>query len=208
MHFRTHLAVAAAAGLAIYPHSPRRAALVAIGGVLIDVDHLILYAMRSGDWSLAGALRYDRRRHRPPRPGDTQPRYGSLRSVIHRAWLTLPLAWLLALAWPSLRPLAAGVTIHLALDLHLPHYDRRAWRRAEGRCERCNLPGLELEVYYRVAPHRGGDRWSLENRAVWCPACAREAYRAARSARRAGAESTELTKGTKNSGLFSLSSPC
>lgn len=177
MQFRSHLAIAAAVGLAVYPRSLRRVALTILGGVLIDFDHFFLYALRSGDWSLAGALRYDRRRHMRIRPGDTRPRYGSLRSVVHRPWLSLPVVWLLAWAWPALRPLALGLSVHLALDTHLPHYDRQAWRRAHGRCERCNLPGLELEVYWVVPPHRGGDRFATSNHAVWCAACAREVYR-------------------------------
>ena len=98
MRFRTHLLAAAAVGLVTYPRSPARVALVAAGGVLIDIDHYILYAMRSGDWSLAGALGYEIRRHSAQRQGDTRPRYGSLRSILHRPLLTLPVAWLLGLA--------------------------------------------------------------------------------------------------------------
>ncbi|MDZ4718034.1 MAG: hypothetical protein SH847_06145 [Roseiflexaceae bacterium] len=177
MQFRAHLVAAAAAGLALYPRSLRRAALTALGGVLIDIDHFLLYALRSGDWSLDGALRYDKRRHIRIRPGDTRPRYGSLRSMTHRPWFSLPIMWMLAYAWPGLRPLAIGLTIHLAMDTHLPHYDRQAWKRAGGRCERCNLPGLELEVYWIVLPEHGGDRIATENHAVWCAACAREVYR-------------------------------
>lgn len=177
MQFRAHLAIAAAAGLVLYPRHPRRAILTALGGVLIDIDHLFLYALRSGDWSLHGALRYDKRRHTAIRPGDTRPRYGSLRSIVHRPWLSLPVVWLLAWAWPIVRPLAVGLTIHLALDTHLPHYDRQAWERAAGRCERCNLPDLELEVYWIVPPDRGGDRFATTNHAVWCTVCAREVYR-------------------------------
>jgi hypothetical protein len=114
MHFRSHLAVAAAVGLALYPRHPRRAALTALSGVILDVDHALLYAMRSGDWSIDGALEYERRRHTRIRPGDTRPRYGSLRSIAHQRWLTLPVLWLLALAWPGLRPVATGLTTHLA----------------------------------------------------------------------------------------------
>ena len=177
MHFGAHLAAAAAAGLAIYRHTPRRAALLALGGVIIDIDHFVLYAWRSGDWSLMGALHYDSYRHIGIRAGDTRPRFGSLRSVAHEPRITVPLVTLLALAWPNLRPLALGIALHLALDIHLPHYDWRAWARAAGRCECCNVPGLEREVYYRKSPRRGGDRFSLANRLVWCTTCAREIYR-------------------------------
>jgi hypothetical protein len=182
VQFRSHLIAAATVGALIYRRKPWRALAVAASGVLIDFDHLILYAMRSGDWSIWGALRYDKRRHSRIRPGDTRPRYGSLRSDLHRPWLTLPIIWLLALAWPILRPVAIGLTTHLALDIHLPHYDRRAWQRANRRCERCHLPGLDLEVFYLVPPHRGGKRFDSTNHVVWCAACAREAYRQAQPA--------------------------
>jgi hypothetical protein len=177
MRLRTHLLASTIAGIAIYPRAPRRAALLALAGVAVDLDHFVLYALRSGDWSLPGALRYDRRRSRPIRPGDTRPRYGPLRSVVHRAALTLPLVWLLAHRWPALRPIAAGVTLHLALDLPLLHFDWRVWRRARGHCERCGVGGLEMDIYYVRPPYRGGSRWSAENRAAWCRTCSREVNR-------------------------------
>ncbi|MFO7171108.1 MAG: hypothetical protein DIU80_024025 [Chloroflexota bacterium] len=182
MHFRTHLIASAVAGLALYPRSLRRAALVVLGGVGLDADHYLLYATRSGDWSLAGAIAYDRRRHGRVRPGDTRPRYGSLRSAAHRPLLTLPLIWALSLIWPALRPIAVGLTLHLAMDVSIPHYDRRLWRRAGGRCERCGLANVRLAAYYVLPPHRGGDMWALDNRAIWCSECAREHYTEARRA--------------------------
>jgi hypothetical protein len=116
MRFRTHLLISAAAGAALYPRAPWRASLVALGGVLLDVDHYVLYALRSGDWNPVGALRYNRRRKRRIRPGDTRPHYGSLRSVLHLPPLTLPLMWLLSRRWPASRPFALGVALHLLLD--------------------------------------------------------------------------------------------
>jgi hypothetical protein len=177
MRLRTHLLASALAGIALYPRSPRRATLLALAGVAVDLDHYLLYALRSGDWSPLGALRYDRRRGHPIRAGDTRPRYGSLRSVVHHAALTIPLAWLIAYRRPALRPLAAGVTLHLVMDLSPLRFDWRVWRRAQGHCERCGIGGLDLGVYYIRPPDRGGARWSLENRAAWCQTCAREARR-------------------------------
>lgn len=173
MRLRTHLLASALAGIAIYPRSPRRAALLTLAGGLVDADHYLVYALRSGDWNLIGALRYDRRRSRPIRPGDTRPRYGPLRSIIHRARLILPMAWLLSRRWPALRPIAAGLTLHLALDTYMMlSFDWRVWRRARNRCERCGVGGLDLGVYYVQPPNRGGDRWAVGNRAAWCDECA------------------------------------
>jgi hypothetical protein len=117
------------------------------------------------------------------RRGDTRPRYGSLRSIAHRAELTLPLVWLLALLVPALRPVAAGLTVHLALDLHPPNFDRRLRRRAAGRCERCGLAGVTLGAHYLRMPERGGDRWALDNRVMLCVECAREWFTRSREPR-------------------------
>lgn len=177
MRLRTHLLASALLGIALYPRAPRRALLLTLAGVAVDLDHYALYALRSGDWSLAGALRYDRRRSKPIRPGDTRPRYGALRSIAHRATLTLPLVGLLARRWPALRPAAIGIALHLALDAPLLHLDWRVWRRARGHCERCGVGGLRLGIYYRRKPSRGGARWALDNRVAWCNTCAREVQR-------------------------------
>lgn len=178
MRLRTHLLTSALAGIAIHPRAPHRAALFALGGVLVDIDHYVVYALRSGDWSPLGALRYDRRRRHPIRAGDTRPRYGPLRSIVHSAGLTIPLLWLLSRRWPALRPLAAGIVLHLALDTALPlRLDWRVLRRARGHCERCGVGGLELGVYHVRLPRDGGARWALDNRAAWCETCAREVRR-------------------------------
>jgi hypothetical protein len=174
VRFRTHLLTSAAAGLALYPRSPLRIALVVLGGVAIDMDHFVLYAVRSGDWSVDGALRYDRRRHGRIRRGDTRPRYGTLRSEAHRPLLTLPLVWVLALACPWLRPIAAGLTLHLALDVPFQRYDRGVWERSDGRCERCGLAGVSLDVYFRRSPVGGGSWFRADNRVVLCAQCVRE----------------------------------
>jgi hypothetical protein len=179
MRLRTHILTSALLGGALYKRSPRKIALLLAGGVLLDVDHYLIYGLRSGDWSLRGALRYDRWRSRPITPGDTRRGYGSLRSVAHSARLTIPLVWLLSWRWPALRPLSIGVTLHLALDTSPLRLDWRVWRRAGGRCERCGRQGVRLGVHYVVSPRRGGSRWALENRVVWCYDCALAARGAA-----------------------------
>jgi hypothetical protein len=172
MRLRIHILTSALLGTALYPRTPRRAALVLAGGVLLDLDHYLLYALRSGDWNPLGALRYDRWRNLPIAAGDTRRRHGSLRSVLHTARVTIPLAWLLSRRWPALRPLAFGVTLHLALDTSPLLLDWRVWRRAGGRCERCGRCGLKRSIHYVRSPRRGGSRWALDNRAAWCYDCA------------------------------------
>lgn len=174
MRFRSHLVVSALVGIAVYPRSPWRAALVALSGVIIDIDHFLLYASRSGDANPLGALRYDKRRTRQPRRGDTQPRYGPLRSLAHNAPLTLLLAWSFAHVFPILKPCALGVTIHLAMDTPWPTMlDGRIWLRSGGVCERCGDDRRPRHVYHIIAPHNGGNFWATDNRALWCDQCAK-----------------------------------
>jgi hypothetical protein len=172
MRLRTHILTSALLGVTLYPRRPGKAALLLAGGVLIDADHYVLYALRSGDWSLFGALRYDRWRNQPIAPGDTRRRYGSLRSIFHSVRFTIPLIWLLGWRWPVLRPFAIGVTLHLALDTSPLRLDWRVWRRAGGCCERCGRRGLRLSIYYVTSPRKGGSRWALHNRAAWGDDCA------------------------------------
>ncbi len=174
MRLRAHLISAALLGVTMYPRRPLRALLVLIGGVAIDADHYLLYALRSGSRQPLDALRYDRVRKHPIVRGDTRPRYGSLRSVFHLAHVSLPPLALLALRIPLVRPILAGLTLHLILDFHWPHFDRRAWRRAAGRCERCGVAGLDREVFFIRDPKRGGQPRAIENRLVLCNTCARE----------------------------------
>jgi hypothetical protein len=172
MRLRTHILTSALVGVALYPRAPRKVALLLAGGVLLDADHYLLYALRSGDWNPLSALRYDRWRNQPIAVGDRRRRYGSLRSIFHTARVTLPLVWLLGWRWPGLRPVAIGVTFHLALDISPLRLDWRVWRRAGGRCERCGRVGLKRGVYYVKLPCAGGSRWALQNRAAWCYDCA------------------------------------
>jgi hypothetical protein len=165
MQFKAHLAASAALALAIYPRRPLRAAVLVGAGTLIDLDHLLLYALQTGDWSVSGALRYDRYRHRAPVRGDSRPRYGPLRSLLHEPLLLLPTAWLLAGRHPALLPAAIGLSLHLLLDyLYWPR-DAMLRRRAGGRCSSCErLVGRRLRVRVR---HVGGRR----QLGVVCPQC-------------------------------------
>jgi hypothetical protein len=176
MRLRTHIIASALLGATIYRREPARAALLTLGGVLLDADHYLLYALRSGNWNPLGALRYDQWRHAPREDHDTRPRYGPLRSILHQPWLTLPLIWGLSRRWPALRPVAIGVSLHLALDIPYMQMDWRIWRRAAGRCERCGAHGRKLQIVYLLPPRYGGARWDAANRAAWCRPCVREVY--------------------------------
>ena len=175
MRFRSHLVVSALAGIIAYPRSPRRAALIALSGVIIDIDHFVLYASRSGDADPLSAMRYDKWRKVRPRTGDTRPRYGPLRSIAHHAPLTLPLTWGLTRLFPALMPLTLGITIHLAMDTPLAMLlDGRIWLRSGGVCERCGTRRDPRHVYHIIVPSEGGSFWATANRALWCELCAKQ----------------------------------
>lgn len=165
MRFRTHLITSALLGLALYPRQPDQAVALVLAGTMIDFDHLLLYVVRTGDWSVTGALRYDRYRHRARLPGDSRPRYGGMRSWLHEPWLLLPPLWAAAKRRPPLRPVAVGLSLHLLLD----HWDlpvrALARGRAGGCCEVCGRRRLRLEV------HRFGRLGSYRYR-VLCRTCA------------------------------------
>jgi hypothetical protein len=116
MHLHTHLWTSTLTALLLYPRKPFQAALFTSAGVVIDLDHFLIYGWRTGDWSLVGALSYNRYRHRTIVPGDTRPRYGKLRSWLHQPLLMLPTIWTLTRWHSALRPIALGLTLHLALD--------------------------------------------------------------------------------------------
>jgi hypothetical protein len=165
MRFGTHLVTAAIAGFVQYPRSPLRVAGVVAAGTLIDLDHWVLYALRTGDWSLAGALNYDRYRYRPGGAGDNRPRYGSLRSWLHLPFLVLPLGWLAAYLWRPTTPLALGLTVHLVLDN--VDWPMQHWLlvRAGHRCQHCGRFGPRLHIL----TVRYGGAW---HRSVVCRVCA------------------------------------
>lgn len=170
MRFRTHLLSSLALGLALYPRRPARLAALVAAGTLVDFDHLVMYGLRTGDWSVVGALRYERYRHRGMGAGDNRPRYGSLRSWLHQPPLVLGAAWAGAARERRLWPVAIGLSLHLLLDfVDWPnHY--RAKLRARGVCQTCGRRGMRLH-----ATRQG--RWGDYSYRVLCVTCLERAAR-------------------------------
>jgi hypothetical protein len=75
MRLRTHILTSALLGAALYPRAPRKAGLLLAGGVLLDADHYLIYALRSGNWNPLSALRcaadnrMQQREHARDQPG-------------------------------------------------------------------------------------------------------------------------------------------
>lgn len=165
MRFRTHLISSLATGIMLYPRQPTAIAAVTLAGTLIDLDHLLIYIFQTGDWSLVGALRYNRYRNRIAGRGDHRPRYGSLRSWVHRPELLLPPLWALAARYALFRPIAVGLSLHLLLD-HLGAPLRfTTTLLAQESCERCGRAEQRLIIYRISGWHYG----------AICHRCARRA---------------------------------
>jgi hypothetical protein len=173
MRPRTHLWTSALAAAIVYPRSPLRAALAIASGVLIDLDHLALYRLRTGDGTLTGAMVYNRYRNFPARRGDNRPRYGSMRSWIHEPAVLPPLL-LLARHVPALRPIALGMFVHLLLDQAYMTRAVRVALRARGRCELCGARGRPLRHHFVRHPLEGGTA-SVDNIVALCRPCYRRA---------------------------------
>lgn len=177
MHPRTHLWTSALAAALVYSRSPLRAALAAASGVLVDLDHLALYRLRTGDGTLTGALVYNRYRNRPARRGDNRPRYGSMRSWLHEPAVLPPLL-LAAYHLPPLRPIALGLCVHLLLDHAYMPTAVRVGLRARGRCELCGARHRPLRQHFVRHPLDGGTA-RASNIMALCRPCfrrARDAY--------------------------------
>ncbi|NNJ10091.1 hypothetical protein EKD04_007105 [Chloroflexales bacterium ZM16-3] len=174
MRFRTHAITSAIAGVALYPRSPLRATALLLGGTLLDVDHFLLYALQTGDWSVAGALTYNRYRHDPGIDGDTRPRYGPLRSWLHNPILLLTPGWVAASRHPAIRPIMIGLSLHLLLDyIWWPRYTLAFWRAGK-RCASCGRSDRKLTVYWRRA-------WGEPEMRTLCRPCFERNLRAART---------------------------
>jgi hypothetical protein len=113
MTLTQHLVVTGIAAAALAPGSSAGELLLfCSGGVLIDVDHLIFYAVRTGKWDIPGMFRYFREEIDPYL--DRIPYLGVC--IFHTAECFLAVA-LAALFFPPCRYLLAGMILHLLLDI-------------------------------------------------------------------------------------------
>lgn len=112
MTLTQHIALTGLAVAALAPVAGREELMLfAIGGVLIDVDHYLLYVQRRRDLSLSGMFRYFR---------ELQPIQSTIPYVGLCLFHTVDffiLLGLLAVIHPPLNYLLAGCLYHFALDL-------------------------------------------------------------------------------------------
>lgn len=144
------LSAAAAVPLRLRGWTPPELGLFLVGGVLVDADHYLAYAVKTGDWSLLNAYRWHVQR--VPPTVRSRPRLHRIPLALdrHRPFhAVLPIALLFLLAWtppprtrgrrlaaltvllPLLRPLAWGVLFHRLCDYWLEMFQYRPGIPAE-----------------------------------------------------------------------------
>lgn len=112
MTLNQHLALTGIAAVALLPfRSGEEIILFSVGSVLIDVDHYFLYIQRTGRFSVRGMFRWFEGLWKVEK---TIPYVGLC--IFHTIEFFLLVA-LLALAWPLLFALLAGLLFHFLVDL-------------------------------------------------------------------------------------------
>jgi hypothetical protein len=113
MTLTQHLAFTGAAGALLAPVlGAEGVALFAIGSVLIDVDHYLLYLQRRRNFSVAGMFRY----YRELQPIQNTIPYVGL-CIFHTIDFFILLG-VLAIFYPFFFPLLTGCLYHFCLDLY------------------------------------------------------------------------------------------
>ena len=112
MTLTQHLALTGVAAAALTPiMGPEEILLFAVGGVLIDVDHYLLYIQRRRNFSVAGMFRFFR---------ELQPIQSSIPYVGLCIFHTIDffiLIGVLAIFYPIFFPLLLGLLYHFCIDL-------------------------------------------------------------------------------------------
>jgi len=114
MTLKQHLAATGVAAAFLAPHCSGTDLLVfSVGSVLIDVDHLLFYYVKTGRYDVRGMFRYfreevDQNLHSIPYLGIC---------IFHTAEFFLLVA-LLTLPFPPLKFLLAGLLFHILLDIY------------------------------------------------------------------------------------------
>jgi hypothetical protein len=170
MRVRDHLVVSTA-GAALLAHWAGRAALgLWVGSVLIDADHYVWFCVSHRTVSTRRAIRFFNGAH-PPQHAGTR--------ALHSPG-ALALAGGLALRRPRLRPVVAGMGLHVLLDLgHEAGMQRArdaALRRDGFACQACGTRAGDVGTHLWHQP-RLMPSYAARNLVSLCPSCHELAHR-------------------------------
>jgi hypothetical protein len=143
---RDHVALSAVGAAASRPWFGRCAAGFLVGGALIDADHYVWFCLHERRLDPRAAVRRFNEAHAP-----SQPTTRALHSP-----LVLLGVLLLSGRKPSLRPVAAGMIVHVALDrFHgagMARSRAAALRRDDFTCRACGTRGPHVETHVHKQP--------------------------------------------------------
>lgn len=147
MRVRDHILLSTAGAALLTQRLGRGAAGVWAAAVLLDADHYVWYCVRHRRLSLRAAVRFF---------NGAQPAHASTTRALHHPVALLGILRL-AMRRPRLRPLALGMSFHIALDaLHEARMRRiRALALARDRfcCRACGAHGEPLSAHvFRQPP--------------------------------------------------------
>jgi hypothetical protein len=164
MRVRDHIVLSTAGAALVCPWLGRDAVDLWAGGVLVDVDHYLWFCLRQRRWSPLAAIRFFNAAHVSQHPA---------MRVLHSP------AALLAILVAGVRrrgllPVALGMSLHVALDIHHEARMDRARAAALERdgfsCQACGARETD------VGTHLRGQPWLLpsyrtENLVSLCSPC-------------------------------------
>ena len=146
MRVRDHLALTSAGAALLGPWLGRGALGLWAGGVLIDADHYVWFCARQRRWGPVEAVRFFNQADSPQGLG---PR------LFHRRGPLLAMT-LAGIARPGLRPIAAGMGLHVALDAYHDARMRRAraaaLQRDDFACQACGSRTPDVGTHLRRQP--------------------------------------------------------
>jgi hypothetical protein len=146
MRVRDHIALTTAGAALLHPWLRRGATGLWAGGVLVDVDHYLWFCLQHRRWNPLAAVRFFNEAQ-PPQHGATR--------VLHSP--VAPLAVLfLGVRRRALLPIAVGMGMHLALDLHhdarMDEAAHAAMERDDFSCQVCGTRASHVGTHLRRQP--------------------------------------------------------
>jgi hypothetical protein len=161
---RDHILLTTAGAALAAPRLRRGAAGLWAGGVLLDVDHYLWFLVHHRHAGLRGAMRFFDSAHPPHTP--------ATRIFHHPVALVSVIA--LAQRRRRLRPLAAGMSLHIGLDAHHEARMNRARAAALARdrfsCQTCGARAPRVDTHLFRQP-RLLPSYSSSNLISLCAAC-------------------------------------